>query len=141
LVFLVTARYHGGAYVVFSKQLNPHLEVAALEGSFASVIGGAPAAAVVFPKTVRKRAAEDERVMKAREELKAGVLGSKEFDQLYQTVYNEHQTALGSEFDSIHSVQRAKEVGSIDRIISADAMRPYLIDAVRRGMRRWEAGA
>ena len=141
LVFLVTARYHGGAYVVFSKQLNPHLEVAALEGSFASVIGGAPAAAVVFPKTVRKRAAEDERVLKAREELKAGVLGSKEFDLLYQTVYNEHQTALGSEFDSIHSVQRAKDVGSIDRIISADAMRPYLIDAVRRGMRRWETGA
>src|SRR5208283_4955597 len=48
MVFCVISRYHGGAYVVFSQALNEHLEVAALEGTFASVIGGAPAAAVVF---------------------------------------------------------------------------------------------
>ena len=82
LVFLVTARYHGGAYVVFSKRLNSNLEVAALEGSFASVIGGAPAAAVVFPKSVRKKSDEDDRVIEARGRLKAGELSSKEFDQL-----------------------------------------------------------
>jgi acetyl-CoA carboxylase carboxyltransferase component len=138
LVFLVTARYHGGAYVVFSKRLNPELEVAALEGSFASVIGGAPAAAVVFPKTVRKRTEEDKRIMEARERLKSGDWGYKEFEDLYQTVYNEYQTALGAEFDGIHSVQRAREVGSIDHIIKPRRMRPYLIDAVRRGMERWE---
>ncbi|WP_319561566.1 carboxyl transferase domain-containing protein [Marispirochaeta sp.] len=139
IVFLVTARYHGGAYVVFSKRLNSELEVAALEGSFASVIGGAPAAAVVFPKTVRKRAENDSRVIEARSLLKSGEWGYKEFEDLYQAVYNEHQTALGAEFDGIHSVERAREVGSIDRIVKASQIRPYLIDAVRRGMARWEA--
>ena len=138
LVFLVTARYHGGAYVVFSKRLNPELEVAALEGSFASVIGGAPAAAVVFPKTVRKRTEDDTRIREARERLNSGEWAYKEFDNLYQTVYNEYQTALGAEFDGIHSVERAREVGSIDHIVKASQMRPYLIDAVRRGMGRWE---
>src|ERR1019366_7179468 len=44
IVFCVISRYHGGAYVVFSRALNENLEVAALEGSYASVIGGAPCA-------------------------------------------------------------------------------------------------
>jgi len=54
IIFVVTARYHGGAYVVFSRTLNPHLQSVALEGTYASVIGGAPAAAVVFPRKVLK---------------------------------------------------------------------------------------
>ena len=41
IVFVVVSRYHGGAFVVFSKRLNERLEIAAVEGSFASVIGGA----------------------------------------------------------------------------------------------------
>ncbi|HBY59431.1 MAG TPA: carbamoyl-phosphate synthase subunit L, partial [Solibacterales bacterium] len=48
IVFAVISRYHGGAYVVFSRALNDNMEVVALEGTFASVIGGAPAAAGVF---------------------------------------------------------------------------------------------
>src|SRR4029450_8655472 len=42
IVFCVVSRYHGGAYVVFSKRLNDAMEVAAVEGSYASGIGGAP---------------------------------------------------------------------------------------------------
>ena len=57
IVFCVISRYHGGAFVVFSKALNPQMTVLAVEGSFASVIGGAPAAAVVFAGEVDKRAA------------------------------------------------------------------------------------
>ena len=45
LVFCVVSRYHGGAFVVFSAVLNANREVAAIEGSYASVIGGAPTAA------------------------------------------------------------------------------------------------
>ena len=41
---------------------------------------------------------------------------------------------MATEFDGIHSIQRALAVGSVDRIITADQMRPYLIDAVERGM-------
>ena len=32
IVFCVISRYHGGAFVVFSKQLNPMMEIAAVEG-------------------------------------------------------------------------------------------------------------
>ncbi len=43
IVFVVISRYHGGAFVVFSKTLNENMTVLGIEGSFASVIGGAPA--------------------------------------------------------------------------------------------------
>jgi hypothetical protein len=43
---------------------------------------------------------------------------------------------LAAEFDSVHSVERALEMGSISRIIEPAALRPYLIDAVERGVRR-----
>ncbi len=62
IVFVVVSRYHGGAFVVFSKALNPRMTVMAVEGSFASVIGGAPAAAVVFSRDVDARTAGDPRV-------------------------------------------------------------------------------
>ncbi|MEV1178358.1 carboxyl transferase domain-containing protein, partial [Nonomuraea sp. NPDC049784] len=62
IVFCVISRYHGGAFVVFSKALNPNMTVLALEGSFASVLGGAPAAAVVFTSEVNARTAADPRV-------------------------------------------------------------------------------
>ena len=62
IVFCVVSRYHGGAFVVFSETLNDNMEIAAVEGSYASVIGGAPAAAVVFAAEVNKRTAADPRV-------------------------------------------------------------------------------
>ena len=66
IVFAVVSRYHGGAFVVFSKALNPRMTVLAVEGSFASVIGGAPAAAVVFSRDVDARTGADPRVADAR---------------------------------------------------------------------------
>ena len=66
IVFCVISRYHGGAFVVFSKALNPRMTVLAVEGSFASVIGGAPAAAVVFSGEVDKRARGRPAVPRAR---------------------------------------------------------------------------
>ena len=41
-----------------------------------------------------------------------------------------------AEFDAIHSVQRAKDVCSVHRIIAAAELRPELIAAVERGMGR-----
>ncbi len=140
IVFVVVARYHGGAYVVFSRALNPNLKAAALEGSFASVIGGAPAAAVVFPKTVLNKTYGDPRIAKAQEELNRGGCSQKEFDDLFHTVYNEKQTALGQEFDGIHSVERALKVGSIDDIINASDLRPYIIRNIKDGMKRYKPG-
>ncbi len=71
IVFCVVSRYHGGAFVVFSKALNPRMTVLAVEGSFASVIGGAPAAAVVFAGDVNKRTAADPRVRELQTRLNA----------------------------------------------------------------------
>ncbi len=65
IVFVVVSRYHGGAFVVFSKALNDAMEIAAVEGSFASVIGGAPAAATVFAREVKQRTENDPRVVQA----------------------------------------------------------------------------
>ena len=59
IVFCVVSRYHGGAFVVFSGALNDDMEVLAVEGSYASVIGGAPAAAVVFAGDVAARTEAD----------------------------------------------------------------------------------
>src|SRR5918912_1186044 len=71
IVFCVVSRYHGGAFVVFSKYLNENMEVAALEGSYASVIGGAPAAAVVFVREVDARVKADPRMRDAQAALAA----------------------------------------------------------------------
>jgi acetyl/propionyl-CoA carboxylase alpha subunit/acetyl-CoA carboxylase carboxyltransferase component len=138
IIFVVTARYHGGAYVVFSKALNENLYAVSLEGAYASVIGGAPAAAVVFPSMVSKETNQDPRVVQARKQLGAGgARYQKEFDDLYQKVYAEKQSALAGAFDSIHSVERAREVGSIDDIITLAELRPHLARKVAEGMKRF----
>jgi acetyl-CoA carboxylase carboxyltransferase component len=130
LLFLVVSRYHGGAYVVFSRSLNGDLHAAALTGSFASVIGGAPAAAVVFAREVRARAATDPRIAKLRRE--AASNGRDKLEGVWKEVLLEKQAELAAEFDSIHSVERAREVGSLEAIVEPERMRPYLIGELRR---------
>ncbi|MGI9646173.1 MAG: carboxyl transferase domain-containing protein [Ilumatobacteraceae bacterium] len=141
IVFCVVSRYHGGAFVVFSGALNDNFEVAAIEGSHASVIGGAPAAAVVFAREVRTRAAADEQVRK----LEAAVAGAEGTDRsrLRRELAARRDEAraeklgeVADEFDAIHDIERAKRVGSVDVIIPAAGLRPYLIDAVERGIAR-----
>ena len=51
-------------------------------------------------------------------------------------MHSEKLGEVADEFDDVHSVERAQRVGSLDRIIPAAKLRPYLIDAVERGMRR-----
>ncbi|MBI9099120.1 MAG: hypothetical protein JEY91_11615, partial [Spirochaetaceae bacterium] len=136
IIFVVIARYHGGAYVVFSKSLNPNIRSAALEGSFASVIGGAPAAAVVFPKTVSKEVYADERVLEKQKALNKSKCTPREYQELFNSVYNEKQRELADRFDKIHSVERATKVGSIDDIISVSQLRSYVIQQIREGMNK-----
>jgi acetyl-CoA carboxylase carboxyltransferase component len=140
IVFVVVSRYHGGAFVVFSKRLNDNLEIAAVEGSYASVIGGAPAAGVVFVREVESRTDADPRVAALRERVAAGE-GEQLRALLHQTraaVRAEKLGEVAAEFDAIHNIQRALAVGSVDRIIQARDLRPYVIDALERGMAREE---
>ena len=141
IVFVVVSRYHGGAFVVFSNTLHDNMEVAALEGSKASVIGGAPAAAVVFARDVGKRADADPRVAELAA-LAAEATGAERarlraaLKEVRAIVYSEKLGEVADEFDAIHSVDRALEVGSIDRIIPPAQLRPYIVDALERGMLR-----
>jgi acetyl-CoA carboxylase carboxyltransferase component len=141
VVFVVVSRYHGGAFVVFSKALNEQLEIAAVEGSFASVIGGAPAAATVFAREVKTRTERDPRVraVQGRLAAAAGTGSAGLRTELATTVAATRSEKLGevaAEFDAIHDIRRALAVGSVDRIIAAAELRPYLVDALERGLAR-----
>jgi acetyl/propionyl-CoA carboxylase alpha subunit/acetyl-CoA carboxylase carboxyltransferase component len=143
IVFCVVSRYHGGAFVVFSQRLNEELETVALEGAHASVIGGAPAAAVVFAGDVRRRAREDPRIKEMDERIERAEGAERqalrsEREELWEQVHSEKLGELAAEFDAVHSVERAVEVGSVSRIIPAASLRPYLIEAVERGIQRTE---
>ncbi|MET0413083.1 MAG: carboxyl transferase domain-containing protein, partial [Polyangiaceae bacterium] len=130
LIFLVVSRYHGGAYVVFSRELNPELRASAVEGSYASVIGGGPAAAVVFAREVGARVLSDERV-KARREQDTRKPGARSaWEQLLEAVRLEKQAELAAEFDAIHTVERARDVGSLEGIVPAAQIRHRIIDAL-----------
>ena len=140
IVFCVVSRYHGGAFVVFSRRLNDELEAAALEGSHASVIGGAPAAAVVFARgrqADRGRSAHPRRGRADRGGQPAERAPLREQRvALWEELRSAKLGELATEFDRAHSVERALAMGSVGTIISAASLRPYLIDAVERGMRR-----
>jgi acetyl-CoA carboxylase carboxyltransferase component/biotin carboxyl carrier protein len=141
IVFCVVSRFHGGAYVVFSRALNEGLEAAALEGSYASVIGGAPAAAVVFAGELEARTRRDPRVVALEREVEAAEGGEKARRRaalagLVAAVQAEKLGEVAEEFDRVHSVERALRTGSLDRIIPAVELRPYLVEAIERGMRR-----
>jgi acetyl/propionyl-CoA carboxylase alpha subunit/acetyl-CoA carboxylase carboxyltransferase component len=145
IVFCVVSRYHGGAFVVFSGTLNDNMEVAAVEGSYASVIGGAPAAAVVFAGEVNKRTAADPRIaeleVRIAEARQNGaddeaVQLTSELAALRPGVRAEVLGQVADAFDTAHSVERAQRVGSVDAIVPATRLRPYLSEAVQRGMKR-----
>ncbi|HXC80577.1 MAG TPA: carboxyl transferase domain-containing protein, partial [Trebonia sp.] len=145
IVFCVVSRYHGGAFVVFSETLNDNMEIAAVEGSYASVIGGAPAAAVVLAAEVNKRTAADPRVTGLQAELAQAAADGSDADatqlrarlaSVRATVHAEKLGQIADEFDNVHSIERALSVGSVNTIVPPARLRPYLIDAVQRGMRR-----
>ncbi len=141
IVFCVVSRYHGGAFVVFSQRLNEGLEAVALDGAHASVIGGAPAAAVVFAREVEQTARRDPRIvaLDARIEQAEGAERQRlraERAELWDAALSATRGEFATEFDRVHSVERAVSVGSIERIVAPATLRPFLVDAVERGMRR-----
>ena len=139
IVFCVISRYHGGAFVVFSKALNPSMTVLAVEGSFASVIGGAPAAAVVFIGEVDKRIAASPALLELDARI-AGATGSErsrlvvEQAELRAATRAEKISEVAAEFDGIHNIHRAVEVGSVDAVIAADRLRPEIIGVIERSL-------
>jgi len=139
IVFCVISRYHGGAFVVFSKALNSRMTVLAVRGSFASVIGGAPAAAVVFSGEVDKRAAADPRMQELEERIARAAEPDRvelrlELADLRSTLRAEKVSEVAAAFDSVHDIHRAVDVGSVDAVIEAVDIRPRIIAAIDRDL-------
>jgi len=137
IVFVVVSRYHGGAFVVFSKRLHDDMETAAVSGSYASVIGGAPAAAVVLSRQVAARTDSDPRVESLRNLLpsatgKALAEVHHELAEVTEAVRAEKLKQVADEFDGIHDIRRAMRVGSVDHIIPPEQLRPFVIHALER---------
>jgi acetyl-CoA carboxylase carboxyltransferase component len=121
--------------------LNENVEIVAVEGSYASVIGGIPAAAVVFARDVEARMKADQRVKAIQEQIRQaqGIQKATLQSQLNEVtamVRAEKISEVASEFDNIHSVQRARHVGSIDYVIPPAELRPFLVKALERGIER-----
>ena len=140
IVFCVISRYHGGAFVVFSNALNENMEVLAVEGSFSSVIGGAPAAAVVFTRDVNARTAADPAVRELEAQLAACTDDAASASlrvKLAATrtaVRSDKLGEVAAEFEAVHNVERARQMGSVHSIIPAAELRPKH----RRGCGAWD---
>ena len=106
ILFSVVSRYHGGAYVVFSQELNRRLEAMALTGSYASVIGGGPAASVVFAARSAAQALKDPRVVEMEQSLRRSSDRSSAGGARCRAARGplEKQTEIAAEFDRIHTV-------------------------------------
>jgi acetyl-CoA carboxylase carboxyltransferase component len=139
MIFCVISRYHGGAYVVFSQALNENLQVVALEGTYASVIGGAPAAAVVFAGEVETRTRKDPRLLALNDAIAQANDADKkrlraQWEELFKIIHSEKLGEVADEFDHVHNVHRALRVGALRDIIPPASLRPYLIQAVERAI-------
>jgi hypothetical protein len=81
----------------------------------------------------------DPRVVAAKK-LLAGTSGTEatqrraRLAEITEQVRSEKLGEAAAEFDSVHTIQRALKTGSVDRIIAAEDLRPYVIDALERGM-------
>ena len=145
MAYVVLTEFFGWGLAFAGSAANPellgdqlrlaNLIAFAVEGSHASVIGGAPAAAVVFARDVRSRTERDQRVIAARQALNSAKLEERpalaeELATIRASVHAERQAEVAKEFDSVHSVDRARRVGSLDEVISAKQLRPRLIQAL-----------
>jgi hypothetical protein len=105
------------------------------------VIGGAPAAAVVFAADVAREAAADGRI-KALDGALAQAEGAERQAlrarraQLWETVLAEKRREFAERFDRVHSIERAVQMGSVSAIIDPASLRSFLIAAVQRGIER-----
>jgi hypothetical protein len=116
--------------------------VLAVQGSIASVIGGAPAAAVVFTREVNARTAADPAVRELEAQLAAcaddaaGASLRVKLSATQAAVRSDKLGEVAAEFEAVHNVERARQVGSVHSIIPAAQLRPSIVAAVERGMAR-----
>ncbi len=121
IVVVSIGRFHGGAYVVFNKALNPSLRMLALSDTRVSVIGGSAAAEVVLGRRVR-----DVMAQRRGDGSADGVADGE--------LRRQARGEVAAEFDATHSVQRAFHTQSVDEVIEAARLRPAVIGHLGEGM-------
>ena len=87
------------------------------------MIGGGPAAAVVFAREVEQAAREDPRITELDARIAAAEGAERqalrsERNAAWDEVLAQKRGAFAERFDQIHSVERAVKVGSVSTIIS-----------------------
>jgi hypothetical protein len=95
----------------------------------------------VFSREVTARTAKDPRIVALQAELAEAdeVRQAQlrlELADLRTAVRSEKLGEVANEFEQVHNIQRALAVGSVHAIIPARQLRPYLIEAVERGLSR-----
>ena len=138
IVFCVISRYHGGAFVVFSKALNPQHDRAGRRGLVRLGDRRRPGGG----RGVRRRGREARVGRPAgpgargadrrRPRRRAGRRCVVELADLRAAVRPEKIGEVAAEFDGVHNIHRAVEVGSVDAVIPAAELRPQIIAAIER---------
>ena len=105
------------------------------------MIGGKAAAAVVFSHEVGRRTRADPRLQEQEREIESADKVQRgrlraQWHELYESVYAEKLGEVAEEFDSTHTVERAKRVGSLHHSVPPERLRRFLIEAVERGVQR-----
>ena len=95
----------------------------------------------MFAREVKKRTLRDRRVLELDQQLAAASGADKvrlraRREEVYAAVHSEKLGEVADEFDTIHSVHRAQRVGAVHQIVAPGALRPYLVGAIERGIRR-----
>lgn len=96
-----------------------------------------PAASVVFTREVNAIVSADKRV----QELTARIAGAPEaersalraeLEHLAESLRAEAVNSVAGEFDGIHTIERARAVGSIDAIVPIGELRAHIITQLDR---------
>jgi hypothetical protein len=98
---------------------------------------------IVFAGEVNKRTAADRRLADLETGIAEAVKNGATADAarlraalatVRPAMRSEKLGQVADEFDARHSIERARGTGSVHKIVTADGLRPYLIDAIHRGM-------
>ena len=139
LAFLVTTRYHGGAYVVFSRVINDNATVGAVDNTFASVIGGNIATKLIFPRKINA-AAEKLLATDASWQLRLQAAKSpQDIEKIRRAARDEVEEGFRLEYDGIHTVDKAVAVGAIHEVVPANQIRPWYIRHLSEGREVYRA--
>ena len=143
IVFCVISRYHGGAFVVFSKALNPQHDGAGRRGLVR--LGDRRRARRGGGVHRRGRQAHRRRAPASRE-LEARIAEAdgrgarpaawSSWPSCAPRSRAEKISEVAAEFDGIHNIHRAVEVGSVDAVIPAARLRPEIIAVIERSLGR-----